>query len=273
MKPDNGCFYSFIIGQAHKEGMHMFSLKGKTALITGGGRGIGYAIAQTFASQGASLYISGRNRETLDEAAARITKEHGVSVTPLCFDVMDKDAVRQAVATVGATGSGPDILVNNAGVNLRGPIETMPEETWDTVIDTNLKGMFLMSQAVFPAMKEKGGKIINISSLMAEIARPGISPYCAAKGGVRQLTKAMAVEWAPHNIQVNAIAPGFIATEMNTALMNDPAFNDQMMRRLPAKRWGKPEDLGACAVFLASSAADYVSGQTITVDGGFLVSF
>lgn len=252
----------------------MFSLQGKSALITGGGRGIGFAIAEAMARQGASaIYLSGRNAAPLAEACADLTSRFGVKAHPLIFDVADKQAVRTAVDEVKARGGALDILVNNAGVNLRGPLETLDEETWDTVIATNLKGTFLVSQAAFPLLAAKGGKIVNVSSLMAEMARPNLAPYASSKGGVRQLTKVMAAEWAQHKIQVNAIAPGFIATELNAPLMNDKEFNERLMLRMPEKAWGKPSAIGACAVFLASSGADYITGQTIVVDGGFLNSF
>ena len=246
-------------------------LKGKTALVTGGSRGIGLAIAQALYDQGARVYISSRNKGDLAKAAAGIdTKGSGLAL-PLPFDVADSSACRQAVQKIAEAGHGLNILVNCAGVNLRGPMESLPEETWDTVLTINLKSMFILSQAVFPMLKG-AGKIINIASLMSELARPNISPYVAAKGGVRQLTKAMAVEWAQHNIQVNAIAPGYIATELNTPLMQDKVFNEFIINRTPVRRWGKPEDIAATAVFLASPGADFITGQIIAVDGGILAS-
>lgn len=253
---------------------NMFSLQGKSALITGGRQGIGFAIAEAMAAQGASvIHLSGRSAAPLEAACADLARRFGIEAHPLVFDVADKRAVRAALDEVAAKGRGLDILVNNAGVNLRGPLESLEEELWDTVIATNLKGTFLVSQAAFPLLSAKGGKIVNISSLMAEMARPNLAPYASSKGGVRQLTKVMAAEWASHKIQVNAIAPGFIATELNTALMNDNDFNERLMLRMPEKAWGKPSSIGACAVFLASPGADYITGQTIVVDGGFLNSF
>ena len=252
----------------------MFSLQGKTALITGGARGIGFAIAEAMAAQGVSgLYLSGRNAAPLEKACADLAGRFGIQASPLVFDVADKAAVRAGLAEVAARGKGLDILVNNAGVNVRGPLESLEEEIWDQVINTNLKGTFLVSQAAFPLLSAKGGKIVNISSLMAEMARPNLAPYASSKGGIRQLTKVMAAEWAPRKIQVNAIAPGFIATELNAALMNDKEFNERLMLRMPEKAWGTPSSIGACAVFLASPGADYITGQTIVVDGGFLHSF
>lgn len=246
--------------------------EGKTALVTGGGRGIGRAIAQALVAEGATVYIAARTTAQLAEATEALDPKGEGRVRPVVIDVSDAISVKAGVRSVADAGAQVDILVNSAGVNLRGPIETLPEETWDRVIDTNLKGVFLMGQAVFPMMKERGGKVINIASLMAEIARPTISPYAASKGGVRQLTKAMAVEWAPYDIQVNGITPGFIATEMNLPLMQDKTFNDFIVNRTPAKRWGKPEDIAQAAVFLASSGADFITGQILAVDGGLLAA-
>mgnify|MGYP000927949861 CR=1 FL=1 len=246
--------------------------EGKTALVTGGGRGIGRAIAQALVAEGATVYIAARTTAQLAEATEALDPKGEGRVRPVVIDVSDAISVKAGVRSVADAGAQVDILVNSAGVNLRGPIETLPEETWDRVIDTNLKGVFLMGQAVFPMMKERGGKVINIASLMAEIARPTISPYAASKGGVRQLTKAMAVEWAPYDIQVNGITPGFIATEMNLPLMQDKTFNDFIVNRTPAKRWGKPEDIAQAAVFLASPGADFITGQILAVDGGLLAA-
>lgn len=245
-------------------------LKDKIALVTGGGRGIGRAIAQAFVDAGATVYIAARGVEQLAATVAELDPAGIGRVRPLVMDVASAASVKTAFA--GIAEARLDVLVNSAGINLRGPIETMPEETWDAVVDTNLKGVFLVGQAAFLLMKTHGGKVINIASLMAEIARPTISPYAASKGGVRQLTKAMAVEWAPNRIQVNGITPGFIATEMNVPLMNDKAFNEFIINRTPARRWGRPEDIAATALFLASPGADFITGQIIAVDGGLLAS-
>ncbi|SBV99975.1 Gluconate 5-dehydrogenase [uncultured Alphaproteobacteria bacterium] len=250
----------------------MSLLEGKTALVTGGGRGIGRAIAQALVEAGATVYIAARSADQLAAAAEALDPRGEGRVRPVTIDVSDAASVKAGVRQVADDGARVDILVNSAGVNLRGPIETLPEDTWDRVIDTNLKGVFLMGQAVFPMMKASGGKVVNIASLMAEIARPTISPYAASKGGVRQLTKAMAVEWAPYDIQVNGITPGFIATEMNLPLMQDKAFNDFIVNRTPAKRWGKPEDIAAAALFLVSPGANFVTGQILAVDGGLLAA-
>ena len=247
-------------------------LQGKTALVTGGSRGIGRAIAQAFYDRGARVYINSRSLDDLTKTAAEMdTKKNGM-ILPLPFDVAEPEACRKGVQQVAESGHGLDILVNCAGINLRGPLETMPEETWDRVMNVNLKSMFVISQAAFPLLKERGGKVVNVASLMSELARPNIGPYVASKGGVRQLTKAMAVEWAQHNIQVNGIVPGYILTEMNVPLQQDTAFNDFIINRTPARRWGSPEDIAAAAVFLASPGADFVTGQFIAVDGGILAA-
>ncbi|MDR2727299.1 MAG: glucose 1-dehydrogenase [Deltaproteobacteria bacterium] len=246
-------------------------LQGKTALVTGGSRGIGQAIAQALYDQGARVYITSRNQDELEKTAAGINAKGSGLALPLAFDVSNSTACRQAIQHIAVAGHGLNILVNCAGVNLRGPLESLPEEAWDTVFTINLKSMFILSQAAFPMLKG-GGKIINIASLMSELARPNIAPYVASKGGVRQLTKAMAVEWAQHSIHVNAIAPGYIATEMNIPLMQDKTFNEFIINRTPVRRWGKPEDIAAAAVFLASPGADFITGQIIAVDGGILAS-
>lgn len=251
----------------------MFSVLNKTALITGGGQGIGRAIAEALASQGANVIISGRTQDTLEATVKELRLKYQVRIEFIVFDVMDNNSITKAVRDIEFFRLGLDILVNNAGVNLRGPLEEMEDDIWQTVIDTNLTGVFKVSKAVLPLLKKSDSpRIINISSLMAEVSRPTIAPYCAAKGGVRQLTKAMANEWSIYGIQVNAIAPGFISTEMNIPLMENKELNAYLMQRIPQKRWGKPEDVGACAVFLSSSAANYISGQTIVVDGGLLIN-
>ncbi len=251
----------------------MFSVANKTALITGGGQGIGRAIAEALASQGANVIISGRTEATLVEAVQELGGMGSGRAEYVVFDVMHSPSIERARKAIEEMGMGLDILVNNAGVNLRAPLEEMEDEMWDQVIQTNLTGVLKVSRAMLPFLKQSGnGKIINISSLMAELSRPTIGPYCAAKGGVRQLTKAMANEWSVYNIQANAIAPGYIATKLNTKLLQDKALNDYLMQRIPAKRWGEPKDIGACAVFLASPAANYITGQTIIIDGGLMIN-
>jgi len=208
----------------------------------------------------------------LAQTRARLARD-GYAVDTAQFDVTDTKAVRDGVAAI-AERSGPvDILVNNAGIQRRHALVDFPQRDWDDIIATNLTGPYIVSQAVLPAMiAQRHGKIIHIASLLADLARPSVVPYTAAKGGVRQLTRGMAVELAPHGIQVNAIAPGYFATEMNRALLDDTKFDAWVKARTPAGRWGEPGEIAGLAVFLASSAADYITGQMIVIDGGMSVA-
>ena len=250
----------------------LFDLSGRVALITGAYRGLGFAIARGLATAGARVVLNGRNAEVLAEAVQRLQGE-GLAVDYACFDVTAADAVRAGVAEVAQRSGAIDILVNNAGIQRRHAFVDFPRHDWDDIIATNLTAPYTVSQAVLPAMIERRrGKIIHVASIMSELARPSVVPYTAAKGGIRQLTRGMAVELARHNVQVNAIAPGYFATEMNRALLDDPAFDAWVKQRTPAGRWGQPDEIGGLAVFLASPAADYVTGQMITIDGGMSVA-
>jgi gluconate 5-dehydrogenase len=246
-----------------------FDLGGKTALITGGGSGLGLAMARGLAAAGARVVLNGRGGAKLDAAAAAL-KGDGLLAETAVFDVTDSAAVNEGIADVVARFGQIDILVNNAGVQHRAPIEEFSDADWRRVLSTNLDAPFFLARAVIPAMKaRKSGKIINIASLMSSLARPTTVPYQASKGGIAMLTRGLAVELAPHGIQCNAIAPGFFATEMNTALTQNAEFSAWIAKRTPAGRWAKPEELAGAAVFLASSAADFVTGQVLYVDGGF----
>jgi gluconate 5-dehydrogenase len=248
---------------------NLFDLTGKVALVTGGGSGLGNAIARGLAEAGATVVLNGRRRNKLEEAAA-ILREAGLRAGLSAFDVTDSSAVNAGVAATVAEYGAIDVLVNNAGMQQRQPIEEFSDADWLKLMDTNLNSAFFVARAVIPAMKaRRSGKIINICSVLSFIARPSIVPYAASKGGLAMFTKGAAVELAAHNIQVNGIAPGFYKTEMNTALFTDPKFDAWVCQRTPAARWGEPEELAGAAVFLASAASNYVSGQIVSVDGGF----
>jgi gluconate 5-dehydrogenase len=249
-----------------------FDLAGKVALVTGAYRGLGFAIALGLARAGATVVLNGRNQDTLAAAAQSLVAQ-GFSAQCAVFDVTDRAAAREAVATIEREHGHLDILFNNAGIQRRHAFAEFPQADWDALIATNLTAPFIVSQAAVPGMiARRRGKIVHIASLLSELARPSVVPYAAAKGGVRQLTRGMAVELAPHNIQVNAIAPGYFATEMNRALIDNAEFNAWVCKRTPAGRWGEPDELAGLAVFLASSASDYVTGQMLVIDGGMSVA-
>jgi gluconate 5-dehydrogenase len=249
-----------------------FDIEGRVALVTGGGSGLGFAIAKALASAGAKAVLLGRNADNLRASEARIIGD-GFAASYIVCDLAQPDAIRPAVQRVEQDHGPIDILVNNAGIQQRAKLTEFPREGWDRMIAVHLSAPFLLAQAVAGGMIERRrGKIINVASIMSELARPTIIPYAAAKGGVKMLTRALAVELGAHNIQVNAIAPGFFRTDMNTALMNNPEFDAWVKGRTPAARWGEPAELAGIALLLASSASDYISGQIIFVDGGLTAS-
>ena len=250
----------------------LFDLTGRVALVTGAYRGLGFSIARGLAQAGATVILNGRKPDELAKAAKALTDAQ-LKADIAVFDITDRDAIRAGVDAAVARHGGIDILVNNAGIQRRGPLVDFSQKEWDDVIATNLTAPFAVSQAVLPGMiARKRGKIIHIASLMSELARPTVVPYTAAKGGVRQLTRGMAVELAPHGIQVNAIAPGYFATEMNRALIDNTEFNAWVCKRTPAGRWGQPDELAGLAIFLSSSASDYMTGQMLVMDGGMSVA-
>jgi 2-deoxy-D-gluconate 3-dehydrogenase len=249
--------------------MELFDLTGKVAIVTGGNGGIGLGMAKGLAQAKTRLLIIGRNTSK-NAAAVQELKELGVEAEALAADVT-KEEDCQAVAKVASERFGQiDILINNAGINIRKQPEDYTLEEWQQVMDTNLTSAFLCSQAVYPHLKGSGGKIVNIGSMLSLFGSSFAAPYGASKGGIVQLTKALASAWAKDNIQVNAILPGWIDTELTQESRRAiPVLNSRVLLRTPARRWGTPADLAGVAVFLASSASDFVTGAAIPVDGGY----
>ena len=247
-----------------------FDLTGRTALVTGSTRGLGRSFAEGLAEAGAAVVINGSTAAGVAATASDLrAKGHTVHEAP--FDVTDEAAIEAAFAALDAAGVAVDILVNNAGIQFRKPILELETADWRRVIEVNLTSAFVVGREAARRMVARGyGKIVNIGSLTSELARATVAPYTAAKGGIKMLTRSMTAEWAAKGITVNAVGPGYIATEMNTALMNDPEFDGWVKRRTPAGRWGKPEDVVGTVVFLAAPASDYISGQIIYVDGGIM---
>jgi gluconate 5-dehydrogenase len=249
-----------------------FDLSGQTALVTGSSQGLGFTFARGLAEAGATVVLNARGRDKLTIAAEKLRKD-GFSVHTSAFDVTDSRQIGEAVTTLAESVPVVDILVNNAGIHRRAPLEEMSESQWREVIDTNLTSAFLVTRAlVRPMIARRRGKIVNVCSLMSELGRPTTGNYAAAKGGLKMLTRAMATEWAKHNIQVNGIGPGYFLTELTRPLAENPEFNRWICGRTPAGRWGDPEELVGAAVFLASRASDFVNGQVIYVDGGLMAA-
>ena len=248
----------------------MFSLAGRRALVTGSSRGIGQALAGALAAAGAEVVLNARDAAALEHAATAL-RGAGAGVHTARFDVTDPEAVASAVDGIESRIGPIDILVNNAGIQRRAPLEQFRDEDWRELMATNVDAVYYVGRSVARHMIGRGrGKIINIGSVQCELARPGIAPYTAAKGAVRNLTRGMCADWARHGLQVNAIGPGYFATPMNEALVKDAAFDEWIRGRTPARRWGRLEDLHGAVVFLASAASDFVNGQVLYVDGGLL---
>lgn len=249
--------------------MTSFDLSGRRALVTGANTGIGQGIAEALAAAGAHVVCAGRS--SMDETLERI-RAAGGSAEPLKMDLSDPRAAAGLLDGKARRGEGLDILVNNAGIIRRADAVDFPESDWDAVIDVNLKAVFLLSQAFGRAALERGrgGRIVNIASVLSFQGGIRVASYTASKHGVLGLTRLLACEWAAHGINVNAIAPGYIATANTTALREDEARYRAILERIPAGRWGEPSDLGGAAVFLASDAARYVHGAVLPVDGGWL---
>ncbi len=248
----------------------LFDLSGRVALVTGGSRGLGKRIGLALGQAGAKVLLAGREGATI-EAAAKDLAAEGVAAEGIALDVTDRAAVTDLADRLAAEGSAVDVLVNAAGVQHREDSATFPEDRWRFVLDVNLNGTFWTCQAFGRHMIAKGGgKILNIGSLTSTMGLPRRPAYTVSKGGVLLLTRTLAVEWAKAGVNVNAIGPGYFRTEMNTALFDDRAWVDKVMVHIPMKREGLPPDLEGTALYLCSRASDYVTGQIVYVDGGFL---
>jgi len=247
-------------------------LAGKVAIVTGGGRGLGRAIALRFAAEGAALALAGTGAPHLQATATEITTLGGRAI-PLIADVADEAAVAAMVSATVARFGRLDILVNNAGTNIRKQPQDYTMDEWQLVLETNLTSAFVCSQAAYPHMvRAGGGKIINIGSMMSIFGASFTAPYAASKGGIVQMSRAMACTWAKDNIQVNSVLPGWIDTDLTRRARQDVAgLHDRVLARTPAGRWGVPDDFGGIAVFLASAASDFLTGTAIPVDGGYSV--
>lgn len=248
--------------------LSLFSLEGKIALVTGSGQGIGLALAEGLSEAGAHVVLNGRDKAKLERAQKALAAAgRKASIAP--FDVTDQKAVEAGIAAIEAEIGPIDILINNAGMQKRAPITEFPVEGWHEVMNTNLHSVFYVTQAVTKRMvPRKRGKIINIGSVMSELGRATIIPYTASKGAVKMMTRGLAAELGKHNIQANAIGPGYFATEINAALIADEAFSNWVATRTPAGRWGETKELVGAAIFLSAAASDYVNGHLLMVDGG-----
>ena len=252
----------------------LFSLEKKVAIVTGGNGGIGKGIARGFASMGADVAIVARNSQKTDAAVNELIEAFGVRCLGLLCDVTDETAVNQMAGKVQQDLGRIDILVNNAGINIRKLPQDYDASDWDQVLAGNLRSAFLCSKSVYPAMKAGGsGKIINIGSMTSIFGGAKLAPYSASKGGIVQMTRSLACAWAKENIQVNAILPGFINTEMTKqARIDIPGLNEKVIGSTPTGRWGEPHDLAGAAIFLASAASDFLNGVALPVDGGYSIN-
>ncbi|WP_432534144.1 glucose 1-dehydrogenase [Kineococcus arenarius] len=247
----------------------LFDVTGRLALVTGSSRGLGRAMAGGLARAGARVVLHGRDAAQLEAAREEIAADTGTAPAVVSFDVTDARAVAEAVAALVDEHGAPDVLVNNAGIQRRAPFQEFATADWDDLVAANLSSVFHVSRAVVPHMVARGsGKVVNIASVQSVLARRTIAPYTATKGAVASLTKGMAADLAQHGVQVNAISPGYFATEMNAALIADEQFNAWVEQRTPAGRWGRVEELLGTLLYLCSDASSYVSGQNVVVDGG-----
>jgi 2-deoxy-D-gluconate 3-dehydrogenase len=243
-------------------------LAGRVALVTGASRGIGRAVALALAAAGADVGLAARSTGDLKLVADEIG-EFGRRGLPVALDVTDSSSVDQAVSAVVAGLGRLDVLVNNAGIVHSGPVLETSDDDWDRVLSTNLRGTFLCSRAAGRVLTAQGsGKVINMASNFGVMATPAHGAYCASKAAILQLTRVLALEWAPFNVQVNAIAPGYVATDLNAGTRADPALTEKIVRRIPARRMAEPDEIGPLAVLLASAASDFMTGSTLVIDGG-----
>ena len=248
----------------------LFDLTGKTALISGGGAGLGFAMARGLARAGAKVTLCGRNTEKLESASNELTA-NGYSASWIQIDVANESSVVSAFSELDRVGAAPDILVNSAGVIERDTCLSADLSSWSRVVDTNLTGSFLLSQAAGRRMKQKGwGRIICIGSVLSQVGRDTSPAYVASKHGVLGLVRSLAAELGPHGVTANAICPGYFKTEINVALHNDPEITRDIASKTPVGRWGEPHELEGACLFLASDEASYVNGHALAVDGGFL---
>lgn len=254
--------------------MQLFDLKGKVALVTGSTDGLGKAIAYGLGMANATIIINGRSSIDKLNNVVEEFKKDGISAQGYLCDVTDENHVKSMVQDIEAEVGAIDILVNNAGINVRSPLAEMEVEKFKLNVDINLQGPFIVSKSVAKGMVDrKSGKIINICSMMSELGRNSVGAYAASKGGLKMLTQSMATEWAKHNIQVNGIGPGYFATKLTAPLREEGSpFNDFIINRTPAGRWGNPEELIGSAIFLASKASDFINGHILYVDGGILAT-
>jgi len=246
----------------------LFDLSGRAAIVTGASRGLGRRFAATLARAGADVVVTARTAESLEATRAEI-ESFGRRCLPLVLDVTNEASIRTMAADITTAWGGVDLVVNNAGCNVRKPALEVSWDDWNRVLDTNLRGAFFVAQSLVPGMIARGGgRIVNIGSLTAVFGYAGIGPYCASRGGMKQLTMSMADEWGRHGVTVNCLAPGWFRTELTAALYDVPAWVDYLCDRLPLKRPGGIEELDGALLFLASRASSYVTGQTLLVDGG-----
>ena len=251
--------------------LELFDLSGKVAMVTGSTRGLGETAAKALAKAGADVAICGRKKDDLDRVSSAI-KELGRDSAGFFLDVTFKESILKGVDGIMNHFGKVDILVNNAGINHRVPVLEFSEEDWDRIINTNLKGYFLVAQAIVPQMLARGyGKVINISSIMGTVVLPNQLAYASSKGGVDQMTKVMALEWAKEGVRVNAIGPTYFETDLVTQIRNDPERFNFINERTPMGRWGYLPELEGIVIFLASPASDFITGQTIYIDGGWTI--